>query len=112
MRRLLSFTLLLLALGCHSSRDGDYIKFSGVTYNEDLGRYVLHQGELEVGEQRANMMGVLTYYGVSCRFENGEIAVLSQDTADLNFLWNITLKAQDPIWLKEHLVDPTPGEGH
>jgi hypothetical protein len=103
MRQGLILVYALLVLSCHRSDNEDFIPFSGVTYDEDTG-YILHQDKLENGEPRANLMGVLTYYGVSCKFDLGQISILSKDTSGLNLLYNITIKAQDPEWIRSHLV--------
>jgi hypothetical protein len=104
MPKYLAYLSLCCFLSCHREEGRDYIEFSGVSYDEDTG-YILHQEpwNSEV-EFNANLVGVMVYYGIACKYEEGEVFILSKDTFDMNLLWNVTHKARDPEWLRSHLM--------
>ena len=109
---MMRFTFLLLTLiwlSCSNTNNNNqaqstekYIAFNGVEWVEP--DFVLVEKAPDNNSEKANLLAVLAFYGVPTKYEEGKIWIREQQLSDLNFLWNLTLKAQDSTWYKKHLL--------
>ena len=56
--------------------------------------------EMMTNEHKTNVIQVLEFYEVEWKEENGSIYIRS--SVDRETMWNFTIKANDPEWLKTH----------
>lgn len=77
-----------------------YIEYNPIVFQQD---HLVDSPELLTQEHVNNVIHVLKYYGEKFKFENGKIFVSNE--IDRKILWNYTTKANDSIWLSQHLLE-------
>ena len=77
-----------------------YIEYNPIVFQQD---HLVDSPELLTQEHVNNVIHVLKYYGEKFKFENGKLFVSNE--IDRKILWNYTTKANDSIWLSQHLLE-------
>jgi hypothetical protein len=104
----MTFIMFILCTGCQQKHDQEnfskpvFQKFNGVHVGE--GGYVLTSNQKMDNRKKADLIAVLVYYGIPVRYENSQILIPDSCFADMNYLYNMTIKSTDSIWFMEHIM--------
>ena len=95
---------LLLSCTDERSPEDNYKSFYGVETNERTASgYEELKGPLN-NQEKAALAAVLIYYGVPVKFSGGPLSIPETEFNDLNYLYNLTIKSRDSVWMAEHIL--------
>lgn len=77
-----------------------YMEYNPIVFQQN---HLIDVPELLTQEHVKNVIHVLKYYGEKWTIEKGKLFVSNE--IDREILWNYTTKANDSIWLSEHLLE-------
>jgi len=80
--------------------ENNYKEYIPIVFQQD---HLMDVPELLTQEHVKNVIHVLKYYDEKWKIENGKLFVSNE--IDREILWNYTTKANDSIWLSEHLLE-------
>jgi len=74
-----------------------YIRFTKVVYSEKEQAFIREFDYSD--EYKKNMINVLKYLGYAYLEKNRNLYITIQLDSDIQYLWNLCNKAEDPSWV-------------
>jgi hypothetical protein len=99
LKKTILILLVLLISSCKEEKnENDYIYYIPQVFDGDR---LVEVPKMMTEKHKKSVVKILKYYDEDWKIENGKLLVSKK--IDKQILWNYTTKANDTIWMSEHI---------